>query len=123
MLMLRACRMECLLKALYVANGNRLGVNGRFVPPKGKSHDLVTLAREANLSLTLEAECLLGYLGQFITQGRYPVGTRSPDAFRVLASGAPRSKIWSAEGEGEYKALDKRLGAEVGRRIRETMSA
>ena len=119
LLMLRGCRMECLLKALILSNGGRLGVGGRFVAPKGKAHDLLALARKAQLALERPEEFLLGYLGEFITQGRYPIGVRTPDTHRVLADGSPRGKVWSTDDEREYKALDQRVAALVSCRIRQ----
>lgn len=119
MLMLRGCRLECMLKALYVGRGNKLGLDGQYVSPGGKPHDLLSLSRKAAVSTTAAEDALLEYLSLYIVQGRYPIGKRAPDTFRVMADGSRRSTVWGEEDERAYKHLDQRLSAQVSRMIRE----
>lgn len=123
MFMLRGCRMECLLKALLVASGIKLGEDGRYLPPGGRAHDLLFLAHAAGLTTMSAEQALLRHLSLFIVQGRYPIAKRSPEAFSVTADGSRRSTSWGEEDEREYKRLDQRLSAEVSRIIQEQSRA
>jgi len=116
--MLRGCGLECLLKALYVAKGNKLGRDGRYVSPGGKDHDLINLAGKAAFSASKPEAALLGYLDDYITIGRYPVAKRAPEAYPVLADGTRRSTTWSERDERAYHSLRKRLRDEVVRIVR-----
>jgi hypothetical protein len=118
-LMLRGCGLECLLKALYVAKGNKLGRDGRYVSPGGKDHDLVNLAEKAAFSMTPSEAALVGYLDDYITIGRYPVAKRAPEAYPMLADGRRRNVQWSEHDEAGYEPLRKRLREEVVRVVRE----
>lgn len=119
MLMLRGCRLECLLKALYLAQGNKLGLDGRYTSPGGAPHDLLSLSRKAGVSTTPAEDVVLEHLGLYIVQGRYPIATRAPDAFRVMADGSRRNTAWGEGDECAYKHLDQRLSTDVSRIIRE----
>jgi len=105
LLMLRGCELECLLKAIYVAGGRTLAEGGVYKAPKGKPHDLVALARAADLSPTAAEVALLSYLGWYISGGRYPIGLRAPQAFHLRADGQPRSRVWGVEEDAEYQAF------------------
>lgn len=112
-LMLRGCGLECLLKALYVAKGNKLGEGGRYISPGGKEHDLISLAAKASLAMSPSEKALVGYLGHYIMQGRYPMPKRAPEAHVLLADGTRRSTVWGEADEPEYHAFRKRLRSEV----------
>lgn len=90
LLMLRACGLECLLKALYVAKGNKLGLDGRYVPPGGKDHDLVNLAQKAGFVMSRSEAVLVAYLDDYIMQGRYPVA--KPGRAGASRTGAGRGE-------------------------------
>jgi hypothetical protein len=77
--MLRAYAVECLLKAIYVKNGNKLGDGGEL--DKGAfptNHNLVSMWRRVCLpSLTPERQSLLMKLSHISTSlGRYPIAMR-----------------------------------------------
>jgi hypothetical protein len=108
-LMLRGCELKCLLKAIYVAVGNELAKGGAYKAPRGKPHDLVALARAADLSASPEDVALLSYLGYYISGGRYPIGTRAPQSFHLRADGKPRDRVWGEEEDAEYQAFRKRV--------------
>lgn len=76
-LMFRAYAIECLLKAVYLKNGNRLASGGSFIHtalPKG--HNLVAMWKLVSLPpLTKEWRGLLEKLTQISTSlGRYHIG-------------------------------------------------
>ena len=76
MFLLYGFSIECLLKALYVKNGNELASNGRHKSALGtKSHDLVAYAQAAGFELTPDEQYLLRKLSTQIKGfGRYPTG-------------------------------------------------
>jgi hypothetical protein len=112
-LMLRGCGLECLLKALYVAKGNKLGEGGRYVSPGGKEHDLISLAEKAAFSMSPSESAVAAYLGHFIMQGRFPMAKRAPEAYMVLADGSRRRTVWGEQDECDYHAFRRRLRGEV----------
>ena len=63
--------------------------------------------------MSLSESALVGYLGHFIMQGRYPMAKRAPEAYPVLADGCRRSTVWSEQDERDYHAFRPRLRAEV----------
>jgi hypothetical protein len=123
LLMLRACGLECLLKALYVAKGNKLAEGGRYLSPGGKDHDLVSLAQRAGFAMSPSETALVAYLDDYITQGRYPVAKRAPEAYPVLTDGSRRSVQWSEDDEASYEPFRKRLREEVVRTLNENEAA
>jgi len=98
MLMLRACAIECLLKAVYLDGGNILAKDGRYHKPPAPDHDLVGLARLAGLSASPTVEAMLAKLQRWITAGRYPIETSWQRSFPDDASGY----AWSEADEGEF---------------------
>jgi hypothetical protein len=77
-LMLRGMAVECLLKALWIKNGNKLTVNGRFLGiPRTGSHDLNQIAAEVGVKRNALEVDVLRRLTHFIEYGgRYPVPKR-----------------------------------------------
>jgi hypothetical protein len=117
-LMLRGCAMECFLKALYLTSGRRLGVNGRYESPGGKSHDLACLAERVGLTLTESERFLFVCLGFWIEQGRYPVPSSAGKRRIGRPKGFPTFAVnWSTETEAAYALLLNRIREEVGKRI------
>jgi hypothetical protein len=112
-LMLRGCGLECLLKALYVARGNKLGDDGRYVSPGGRHHDLVALAQKASFEISPSDEALLAHLGHFIMQGRYPMMQKAPEVYQTLADGSRRTRKWTGQDERDYHSLRTRLREEA----------
>lgn len=78
-LMLKGMALECLLKALWVKQGNRFVQAGAFAPVSGAgAHDLRQLAQAVPLSSTPHESDLLGRLSHFIEYGgRYPIPKKS----------------------------------------------
>jgi hypothetical protein len=111
MLMLRACAIECLLKAMYLDRGNTLAKGGRFQKPPARDHDLVALARLAGLPPSTELVALLAKLQTYITAGRYPIATTAERTYPDDASG----DAWSDADEGEFARLRLRLFEADGR--------
>lgn len=76
-IMLKGFAVECLLKAIWVKNGNVLATNGRLqkIPNVG-SHKLVQLVTKLGISISPQQKDLLNRLEIFLTAtGRYPVAT------------------------------------------------
>lgn len=105
MLMLRACAIECLLKAMYLDRGNPLVRNGRFQKPPARDHDLVALARLAGLSQAPEVTALLAKLQRYTTAGRYPIEKTADRTYPVDGSG----EAWSDVDELAFTRLRARL--------------
>ena len=78
-LMLKGMAMECLLKALWVKQGNLFVQAGDFEPVFGAgAHDLRQLAQAVSISTTPHESDLLGRLSHFIEYGgRYPIPKKS----------------------------------------------
>ena len=111
MLMLRACAMECLLKAKYLDRGNILAKDGRLQKPPVRDHDLVALARLAGVPRSPEVTALLGKLQRYVTAGRYPIDTTSDNTYPDDATGF----AWSDGDEDEFSRLRLKLFEEDGR--------
>jgi hypothetical protein len=111
MLMLRACAIECLLKALYLATGEALAAGGRYAAPPGRSHDLLALARAAKLSMSKDEEVLLARLSRWVTAGRYPIQTDASKTFNVPGLSSERRSGWDAPDESGFWRLRERLVA------------
>jgi hypothetical protein len=96
--MLRACAIECLLKAVYLDGGNILAKDGRYQKPPAPDHDLVGLARLAGLGPSPTVEAMLAKLQRWVTVGRYPIETSWQRSYPDDASGYS----WSEADEGEF---------------------
>jgi hypothetical protein len=82
-MMLRGFAVECLLKGLWVRQGNKLAENGKYVrvPNIKNEHDLVGLAVEVGFTMTAEQRDLLEHLSVYtITVGRYPIPVRTTNS-------------------------------------------
>ncbi len=119
-LLLRACAIECFLKAVYVSNGGVLSQNGRYQKPgSGRSHDLEALARAAGLTLNNQETFLLRQLSLWIERGRYPL----PASWERDLIETPQGKIighgWDDEtDEAAFAAFRSRIAA-LGRQMAE----
>jgi hypothetical protein len=111
MLMLRACAIECLLKAKYLDRGNILAKAGRYRRPPARNHDLIALGRLAGLPRSPEVAALLGKLQRYITAGRYPIETTSESTYPNDATGY----AWCEGDEAEFGRLRLRLFEEDAR--------
>ncbi len=109
MLMLRACAMECWLKALYVDAGNKVAVKGRFEGPPGKQHDLVSLARNPKLALDEDEVAMLAKLQRWITAGRYPIEMYWQASYPPPKAKRDPMMSWSAADESLLMSLRTRL--------------
>ncbi len=86
LLMLRGMALECLFKALWLAQGNTLVAEGNYqgVPTVGQ-HDLAGLAVKSNFPISEHESYLLVRLSDFITHfGRYPITRRGVDHMRFV---------------------------------------
>lgn len=78
--MLRGMGIECLLKAVWVDQGEVMGKSGKFVKSlNANSHDLYAIARvvceKSDIRLSDEEGHMLARLAFTIEMGRYPVST------------------------------------------------
>lgn len=78
-LMLAAFGVECLIKAMWVKQGNPLARNGKYVPMlKNERHQLVSLCHVAGIVLDpCEADVLERISIIAHTIGRYPIPRRA----------------------------------------------
>ena len=74
-LMLSGFAVECLLKALWLKNGNALAKNGKYLKVKGAAnHNLLQLADAVGFHLDANARDVLKRLSIIMTSGgRYPI--------------------------------------------------
>lgn len=109
MLMLRACAIECWLKALYVDGDNKVAVKGRFKPPPGKPHNLVSLASHAKLALDEEEVAMLAKLQRWITAGRYPIELSWQASYPPPKADRDPMMSWGDADEALLESLRSRL--------------
>jgi hypothetical protein len=78
-LMLAAFGIECLIKAIWVKQGNSLARNGKYVPMlKKERHQLVPLCRIAGIALDAREKDALERISIIArTIGRYPIPRHS----------------------------------------------
>jgi hypothetical protein len=110
-LMLYAFALEALLKALWVAQGNLLVVDGRFTLETlgGKPHDLHHLCERTKIRLDSKTEQpLVDQLTWAVEHGRYPLGRRRPASPRPLMPGLDQTR-------GQLIALLARVNLEIHR--------
>jgi hypothetical protein len=115
-LMLKGIAIECLLKAAYVKRGNRLVEDGHYLGVRGASgHDLVQLARSAEVPMNRLETDLLRRLSHFVEYGgRYPIPKDASALFlrRGPTGGHAAALTWSTPGDGElFDALRERLNS------------
>lgn len=77
-IMLLGLGIECLIKAIFLAQGNDLAKNGSFIGiPSAGAHNLVQLCKQINFQLSEREMDLLNRLSDSIEWGgRYPTPTR-----------------------------------------------
>jgi hypothetical protein len=80
-LMLRGMAVECLMKGLWVKNGNPIVKDGKYVKVTGTdNHDLVQLASAIRFELGSLEQDVLRRLSHFIQYGgRYPIPKRADE--------------------------------------------
>lgn len=84
--MLQGFAVECLLKGLWVKQGNKIVSGGKYVGVTGVrgQHDLLKLAKAVGFAITDEQEDLLNRLTFFIkVAGLYPIPTQEGDGSGV----------------------------------------
>jgi len=113
-LMLAGFAIENMLKALLVTQRPAFDSSGNF---SFKTHDLLKLADDVGLNLSMDERILLERLEQFLTwAGRYPVplcaDTMRP---RTLPSGgfAPRTYGWIDGDFQEIRTLTNKLRSKL----------
>lgn len=115
MLMLRACAMECLLKALCLDNGHRLAERGTYKSPTKRSHSLIQLAKLTRLALDTQEEALLAKLELWVTAGRYPIETSWQATYPAPRPVDDPTLSWSPTDERALAGLRDRLAQEDAR--------
>jgi hypothetical protein len=106
-LMLTAFGIECLIKAIWIKQGNQLARDGRYVPmTKNEHHDLVRLCGVAGIALD---QCEINALNQISdiagSIGRYPIARTAS-----LTEGV---RSWSSEDDEVIGNLIVRLKKEL----------
>ena len=68
--------VECLLKGLWVSQGNRMVVGEKFVGITGiRGHELHKMAKKVNFTTSAEEEAILqGLHAKIVSSARYPIG-------------------------------------------------
>ena len=74
-LMLRGYAIECLLKGIWVSQGNQIVKNGKYIGVTGANqHNLIELSNKVSLRLTNQEKGILTRLTNCVTGfGRYPI--------------------------------------------------
>jgi len=80
-LMLRGFAIECLLKALWVRNGNKIAKDGKYQNvTKTEKHDLVDLCQTVGFPAIPSEMAILRKLSKLVrATGRYPIAKRFTD--------------------------------------------
>lgn len=114
-IMLRGFAMECLLKGVYVKQGNKLAANGRLVKIQGVgSHKLIQLAQKIHFELTAKEQNLLMRLEVYITSaGRYPISDFWEKTKIRESIGGPPTYWTMPTDDIMYCNLTDRLVAEI----------
>ncbi len=117
--MLRACAVECLLKALLLMRGKTLAREGQYDGPQ--HHKLVDHADKAGFSMTAVDRYLLERLSLWNTIGRYPIPLGSRDWFTTNVQGlearfdwGSKARVrmhWGIQDEAPFEDLLARLHA------------
>ena len=94
-IMLVAFGIECLIKAIWIKQGNQLARDGRYIPiVKNERHQLVKLCGAVGISLDPREVNALKQMSEIAGSiGRYPIGRRASQT-------APRSVSWSSKDDG-----------------------
>jgi hypothetical protein len=104
--MLTAFGIECLIKAIWLKQGNQLASNGKYVPMiPNERHRLVPLCRAAGIALdSREADALERMSDIARSIGRYPIGRRAREN---------KSVSWSSRDDDIIKNLIVKLKAQL----------
>ncbi|WP_221030920.1 hypothetical protein [Actomonas aquatica] len=115
--MLRGFTLECLLKALWLKNGNSLCDQGRYNGLDGiKNHRIHEMAPKVGFQTNDTEKRVLRILGAFATSGgRYPVFTKYDSLSKDFGSGNPKFILeWNLqELEPAYFELRRKLVNEI----------
>lgn len=113
-LMLSGFAIENMFKAIYVSQHPAFDRAGKFVVV---THDLISLADEVGLPLTIDERTLLECLEQFVTwAGRYPMPLYADDMRpRTLPFGgfAPRTYGWVDDDFRQIRSFAAKLRAKL----------
>ena len=109
-LMLRGYAIECLLKGIWVSQGNQIVQNGKYIGVTGANqHNLIELAKKVNLRLTNQEKDILIRLTNCVTGfGRYPIQKKwSISKIRKKRDGTvtPSGTYWGSPND--YNCLEK----------------
>ena len=115
MLMLRACALECHLKALCLDKGHRLVESGSYRSPTRRSHSLVELAKLTRWQLAAEEETLLAKLELWVTAGRYPIELSWQATFPPPKPVDDPKMSWSIADESVLDRIRARLAQDDAR--------
>lgn len=115
--MLQGFAVECLLKCLWLVNGNSIATDGEytFLNAKCDNHDLVRIAREVGLPLSPAEAMSVGKLSEFSRSfGRYPI-SKSWHRQPLVKSefGIQSGPTWTTEDHALAEAVLARLRSAV----------
>lgn len=101
--MLMAFGIECLIKAIWIKQGNQLARDGKYIPiTKNEGHQLVKLCGAVGFALEQrEADALQRMSDIAGSIGRYPIPRRASQTEGV--------RSWSSEDDGIIENLISRL--------------
>ena len=108
-LMLRGFAFECLFKAIYLRQGNKLVFNGKMdIPPDFKNHDLKKMARNLRLNFSEDEEFYLDILTNYSKNlGRYPISKlNDPVSFFMEQANQSMRRV-NFKCESDYNVINK----------------
>jgi hypothetical protein len=107
--MLTAFGIECLIKAIWLKQGNQLASNGKYVPMiPNERHRLVPLCRAAGIALDSRETDALERMSDIAGSiGRYPIGRRARQN---------KSITWSWKDDDIIESLIVKLKTQVRQR-------
>ena len=108
MQMLRACAMECMLKALCLDAGEQFANAGQF-DKTGRSHILVDLVTRTRLNPAADQVAVLEKLQRYVTAGRYPVELNWRNTYPPPRPTDDPVMAWSDADENVFERLRGRL--------------
>jgi hypothetical protein len=110
--MLLGYAIECLLKARWAADGNRLVVNGKFEGPKAGNHKLLELADAVGVKLSERERDALNRLSAIVRfAARYPISIKVDEMqMRATVDGQAISpKVFRPEDFEAVEEIARRL--------------
>ena len=106
-IMLTAFGMECLIKAIWIKQGNRLARDGKYIPIiKDERHQLVKLCEAVGFALNQREADVLERMCDIATSiGRYPIPRRAGQSEGVCS--------WSSEDDDIIENLVVKLRTQL----------